>query len=193
MAAKGHDFPELTLVGVIDADLGIGGGDLRAAERTYQLLWQVAGRSGRAKKKGRALIQTFQPTHPVLDALSKMHLDNPVAARDQFMQAEADARQAAAMPPFGRLAALILSSRDLSLLEAAAGQLAAACPAYHGVDVFGPAPAPLSRIRGAHRMRFLVRAEKTVALQKIITEWLDKVRLPGQVRVVCDIDPYSFL
>ena len=193
MAAKGHDFPELTLVGVIDADLGIGGGDLRAAERTYQLLWQVAGRSGRAKQKGRALIQTFQPTHPVLDALSKMHLDNPVAARDQFMQAEADARQAAAMPPFGRLAALILSSRDLSLLEATAGQLAAACPAYHGVDIFGPAPAPLSRIRGAHRMRFLVRAEKTVALQKIITEWLDKVRLPGQVRVVCDIDPYSFL
>ena len=105
MAAKGHDFPQLTLVGVVDADLGIGGGDLRAAERTYQLLWQVAGRSGRAKQKGRALIQTFQPTHPVLDALSKMHLDNPVAARDQFMQAEAAARQAAAMPPFGRLAA----------------------------------------------------------------------------------------
>ena len=122
-----------------------------------------------------------------------MHLDNPIAARDQFMQAEADARQAAAMPPFGRLAALILSSRDLSLLEVTAGQLAAACPAYHGVDVFGPAPAPLSRIRGAHRMRFLVRAEKTIALQKIITEWLDKVKLPGQVRVVCDIDPYSFL
>ena len=193
MAAKGHDFPRLTLVGVVDADLGIGGGDLRAAERTYQLLWQVAGRSGRAQHKGRALIQTFQPAHPVLKALSDINPDYPVVARDQFMQAEADARQAAQMPPFGRLAALILSSRDLALLEATAEKLALACPSYQGVDIFGPAPAPLSRIRGAHRIRFLVRTQKDVALQKIILEWLSRVAVPGHVRVVCDIDPYSFL
>ena len=193
MAAKGHDFPRLTLVGVIDADLGIAGGDLRAAERTYQLLWQVAGRSGRAEHKGRALVQTFQPSHPVLSALSHIQPDNPVAARDSFMQAEADAREAAAMPPFGRLAALILSGRDLALVEQAAQKLALACPNYQGVDIYGPAPAPLSRIRGAHRIRFLIRAQKNVAIQKIILEWLDRVAVPGQVRVVCDIDPYSFL
>jgi len=193
MAAKGHDFPRLTLVGVVDADLGIAGGDLRAAERTYQLLWQVAGRSGRAEHKGRALVQTFQPSHPVLNALSHIQPDNPVAARDSFMQAEADAREAAAMPPFGRLAALILSGRDLALVEQAAQKLALACPNYQGVDIYGPAPAPLSRIRGAHRIRFLIRAQKGVATQKIILEWLDRVAVPGQVRVVCDIDPYSFL
>ena len=193
MAAKGHDFPRLTLVGVIDADLGVAGGDLRAAERTYQLLWQVAGRSGRAELKGRALVQTFQPSHPVLSALSHIQPNNPVAARDSFMQAEADAREAAAMPPFGRLAALILSGRDLALVEQAAQKLAVACPNYQGVDIYGPAPAPLSRIRGAHRIRFLVRAQKGVAIQKIILEWLDRVAVPGQVRVVCDIDPYSFL
>ena len=123
MAAKGHHFPDLTLVGVVDADLGLGGGDLRAAERTYQLLWQVAGRSGRAERPGEVVIQTFQPQHPVMQALMVGPDDNPNEARDKFMNAEAEARQAAGMPPFGRLAALILSANDVLKLEQAARHL----------------------------------------------------------------------
>ena len=193
MAAKGHHFPDLTLVGVVDADLGLGGGDLRAAERTYQLLWQVAGRSGRAERPGEVLIQTFQPQHPVMQALMVGPDDNPNEARDKFMNAEAEARQAAGMPPFGRLAALILSANDVVKLEQAARHLNAIRPQYDKVDVYGPAQAPLSRVRGQFRIRFLVRTERQVALQKIIESWVSEAKLPSGVRVVCDIDPYSFL
>ncbi len=193
MAAKGHHFPHLTLVGVVDADLGLGGGDLRAAERTYQLLWQVAGRSGRAERPGEVLIQTFQPQHPVMQALMVGPNDNPNKARDNFMNAEAESRQAAGMPPFGRLAALILSAHDIVKLEQAARHLNDIRPQYDKVDVYGPAQAPLSRVRGQFRIRFLVRANRQVALQKIIESWLSEAKLPSGVRVVCDIDPYSFL
>ena len=193
MAAKGHHFPFLTLVGVVDADLGLGGGDLRAAERTYQLLWQVAGRSGRGERPGKVMIQTFQPHHPVMQALVVGPQDNPNEARDKFMQAEAEARQAAGMPPFGRLAALILSGSDIVKLEQAARHLNDIRPQFAKVDIFGPAQAPLSRVRGQFRIRFLVRTERQVAIGKIVDEWLSQAELPSGVRLVCDIDPYSFL
>ena len=193
MAAKGHHFPHLTLVGVVDADLGLGGGDLRAAERTYQLLWQVAGRSGRAERPGEVLIQTFLPQHPVMQALMVDPKDNPNKARDKFMNAEAESRKAAGMPPFGRLAALILSAHDILKLEQAARHLNDIRPQYDKVDVYGPAQAPLSRVRGQFRIRFLLRADRQVALQKILESWLSEAKLPSGVRVVCDIDPYSFL
>jgi len=193
MAAKGHHFPNLTLVGVVDADLGLGGGDLRAAERTYQMLWQVAGRSGRGTKPGRALIQTFQPAHRVLAALSAPPVADPSRARNAFMQAEAEARYDAGMPPFGRLAALIISGADITAVEGCAQRLSAHRPNFANVDILGPAPAPVSRMRGAFRMRFLIRADKNVALQTILREWLEAVEIPAKVRVVCDIDPYSFM
>ena len=193
MAAKGHHFPFLTLVGVVDADLGLGGGDLRAAERTYQLLWQVAGRSGRGERSGQVLIQTFQPHHPVMQALVVGPQDNPNEARDRFMQAEAEARQAAGMPPFGRLAALILSGSDIVKLEQAARHLNDIRPQFAKVDIFGPAQAPLSRVRGQFRIRFLIRSDREVAIGKIVEGWLSQAELPSGVRLVCDIDPYSFL
>ena len=193
MAAKGHHFPFLTLVGVVDADLGLGGGDLRAAERTYQLLWQVAGRSGRGERSGKVLIQTFQPHHPVMQALVVGPQDNPNEARDRFMQAEAEARQVAVMPPFGRLAALILSGSDIVKLEQAARHLNEIRPQFERVDIFGPAQAPLSRVRGQFRIRFLIRSDRKVAIGKIVEEWLSQAKLPSGVRLVCDIDPYSFL
>jgi len=192
MAAKGHHFPFLTLVGVVDADLGLGGGDLRAAERTYQMLWQVAGRSGRGDLPGQAYIQTYQPSHPVLQALCDDSSD-PIAARNRFMAAEAIARKTALMPPFGRLAALILSSPDLTAIQKAAATLARNKPHFAQVDIFGPAEAPLSRIRGAFRIRFLIRTDRQVAIQKIIADWLNNTPIPPKTRISCDIDPYSFL
>lgn len=193
MAAKGHHFPLLTLVGVIDADLGLGGGDLRAAERTYQLLCQVAGRSGRSHRPGQVIIQTVQPRHPVIEALFQTIADDPFAARNAFMNSEALARKAASMPPFGRLAALILSSSDLQQLEMASAALSKTRPDFAKVNIYGPAPAPLSRIRGEFRMRYLIRTDKDVALQKIIADWLNTVKTSPKVRIICDIDPYNFL
>ena len=135
MAAKGHHFPDLTLVGVVDADLGLAGGDLRAAERTFQMLNQVAGRAGRESRPGLALLQTLEPQNPVLTALA-------AGDRDWFLASEASAREAAKMPPFGQLAALMLSSRDLDRLYHAIRLVGAARPAFAGVDIFGPAIAP---------------------------------------------------
>ena len=178
---------------MVDADLGLGGGDLRAAERTYQLLWQVAGRSGRGERPGKVLIQTFQPQHPVMQALVVGPQDNPNEARDKFMQAEADARQAAGMPPFGRLAALILSGSDIVKLEQAARDLNEIRPQFAGVDIYGPAQAPLSRVRGQFRIRFLIRCDRQVAIGKVVEDWLSQAVVPSGVRLVCDIDPYSFL
>jgi primosomal protein N' (replication factor Y) (superfamily II helicase) len=186
IVAKGHHFPMLTLVGVVDADLGLGGGDLRAAERTFQLLHQVGGRAGRAQRKGRVLIQTFMPDQPVMKALAS-------GDRDRFLEAEAAARRGAGLPPFGRLAALILSAVDLEDVDFAARALARAAPQLPGVTVLGPAPAPLAVLRGRHRCRFLVKAERQVNLQAALREWLSRVRLGGAVRLRIDIDPYSFL
>jgi len=185
-AAKGHNFPRLTLVGVVDADLGLRGGDLRAAERTYQLLAQATGRAGRADRPGRALIQTYAPEHPVLQALKDQD-------RDAFLAAEAEQREAAGLPPYGRLAALIVSGPDADVLEAYCRALAAAVPNADGVEVYGPADAPLALVRGRRRKRFLVRADRNVDLQAFLTTWRARARPPGSVRLTIDVDPYSFL
>jgi primosomal protein N' (replication factor Y) (superfamily II helicase) len=186
IVAKGHHFPMLTLVGVVDADLGLAGGDLRAAERTYQLLHQVAGRAGRAERPGRALIQTYMPDQPVMQALA-------AGDRDGFLAAEANARREAGLPPFGRLAALIVSADDPDSADFAARALARATPQLPGVTVLGPAPAPLAILRRRHRRRFLVKAERNVNLQRVLRDWLGRVRLGGSARLQVDIDPYSFL
>ncbi len=185
-AAKGHNFPNLTLVGVVDADLGLRGGDLRAAERTFQLLTQVSGRAGRRDRPGRALIQTWAPEHPVMRALL-------AGDRDAFVAVEMAEREAAGLPPFGRLAAVIVSGPDSAAVDAYARAFAAAAPNGAGVDVFGPADAPLGMVRGRRRKRFLVRAERPVDLQGFLAAWRARLRPPSSVRVTFDIDPYSFL
>ncbi len=185
-AAKGHNFPGLTLVGVIDADLGLKGGDLRAAERTFQLLAQVAGRAGRADKPGRAMIQTYMPEHAVMQALA-------AGDRDGFLAAEGEMRELSGLPPYGRLAAVILSSLDGARLEAFARELISAAPVAEGVDVYGPADAPLALVRGRRRKRLLVRAERRVNLQAYIGAWRARVKVPNAVRMNVDVDPYSFL
>jgi len=185
-AAKGHNFPRLTLVGVVDADLGLRGGDLRAGERTFQLLAQAAGRAGRAERPGRALLQTWTPEHPVLRALVAQD-------RDAFLAAESAEREAAGLPPYGRLAALILAGPDPAAVEAAAAAMAAAAPNAEGLEVYGPADAPLALIRGRRRKRFLVRANRDVDLQAFLSTWRARAKLPNSVRLVIDVDPYSFL
>jgi len=185
-AAKGHNFPGLTLVGVVDADLGLRGGDLRAAERTFQLLTQVSGRAGRRERPGRALIQTWAPHHPVMAALA-------AGDRDTFTAVEMAEREIAGLPPFGRLAAVIVSGPDAAALESFAAAMAAAAPNAEGVAVYGPADAPLGLLRGRRRKRFLVRAERSVDLQAFMAAWRARIKLKGAIRVVIDIDPYSFL
>jgi primosomal protein N' (replication factor Y) len=185
-AAKGHNFPSLTLVGVVDADVGLRGGDLRAAERTFQLLTQVAGRAGRADRVGRALIQTWAPEHPVMQALAAQD-------REGFFDLELAEREALGLPPFGRLAALVLSSEHKPVLDAYAAALAAAAPLADGVAVYGPADAPLALIRGRRRKRFLVRAERAVDIQAFVGAWLARAKPPARVRVVVDVDPYAFI
>jgi len=186
VVAKGHHFPWLTLVGVVDGDLGLAGGDLRAAERTFQLLHQVAGRAGRAERPGRALVQTYDPEHPVMQAMA-------TGDRDRFLETEAENRRAAGMPPFSRLAALILSCRDEGLLDRTCGALARAAPHGDQLEVLGPAPAPLAVLRRQHRRRFLLCAARSQAVQQVIAGWLGRVDLPAAVRLRIDIDPYSFL
>jgi primosomal protein N' (replication factor Y) len=186
IVAKGHHFPMLTLVGVVDADLGLNGGDLRAAERTFQLLHQVAGRAGRAERAGQVLLQTYDPENPVIRALV-------ADDRDGFIAHEMAERRAAAMPPFGRLAALILSSPDADGIDRVARELARVAPSGPGILVLGPAPAPLALLRGRHRRRFLLKCRRDIAPQPLIRAWLAKVKLPGNLRLQVDIDPYSFL
>lgn len=183
--AKGFHFPLLTLVGVIDADLGLSGGDLRAAERTYQLLHQVAGRAGREGRQGRVLLQTFEPEHPVMQALTG-------GDRDGFMEAEAASRRQHSMPPYGRLAAVIVSGRNEVAVDETANQLGRSAPRYDGVTVLGPAPAPIPVVRGRHRRRLLVRAAKDVSVQEVLRPWVFGHKPKGGVKIAVDIDPYSF-
>lgn len=187
IVSKGHNFPNLTLVGVIDADLGLQGGDLRAAEKTFQLLRQVAGRAGRHERPGRALIQTHQPEHPAIRAI----LDGDDEA---FWRAEAEERRQAGMPPYGRLAGLIVSGTDETRTWEVARALAAASAplAAAGARLFGPAPAPIARVRGRYRVRLLVKAARGVGLQPVIAAWTAAVPCPSSVRVSIDIDPQSF-
>jgi primosomal protein N' (replication factor Y) len=186
IVAKGWHFPHLTLVGVVDADLGLAGGDLRAAERTVQLLHQVAGRAGRAEAPGRVLLQTFSPEHPVMQALVSGDLD-------AFMREEADMRRPGGWPPFGRLAALIVSSEDEREADRVARDLGRAAPAGEGIEVLGPAPAPLAMLRGRHRRRLLLKTRRDVAVQPVLREWLARVPVPSAVRVQVDVDPVGFL
>ncbi len=186
VVAKGHHFPNLTLVGVVDADMSLSGGDLRAAERTYQLLSQVAGRAGRANLPGEALLQTYRPEADVLRALK-------TGDRDAFLAAEAAGRQEMGFPPYGRLAAIKLSSEDEQALKETAAAHREGLIAADGVSVFGPAPAPIYRLRGRARMRFLVKARRDINIQTFVKAWLARIRTPARVRRVVDIDPYSFL
>ncbi|HLO78368.1 MAG TPA: primosomal protein N', partial [Magnetospirillum sp.] len=185
IVAKGYHFPMLTLVGVVDADLGLEGGDLRAAERTHQLLSQVAGRAGRAERPGRVLLQTYQPDHPVMRALIS-------GDRDGFIASEADTRRVAGMPPYGRLAALVVSGPDANLLDDFTRRLARAAPRSDFLQILGPAPAPLALLRGRHRRRFLIKAPRSVNLHSALRDWLSAVVPSGGIRVQVDVDPYSF-
>ena len=186
LVAKGHNFPHLTLVGVVDADLGLDGGDLRAAERSFQVLHQVAGRAGRGSRPGQAFVQTYNPDHPVMAALV-------AGDRDGFLDSEARARQSHAMPPYGRLAGIVVSGRNEPAVDAACRALGRAAPRGGEVRILGPAPAPLALIRGRHRRRFLVKAPQGVRIQPVIERWLRQIPTRRGVRVHVDIDPYSFL
>jgi primosomal protein N' (replication factor Y) (superfamily II helicase) len=186
VVAKGHHFPLLTLVGVVDADLGLEGGDLRAAERTFQLLHQVSGRAGRAERPGIVYIQTWMPEHGVMKALL-------ADDRDRFVALEAESRKEHGMPPYGRLAALVISAPDDESADFTGRALARAAPHLPGVETLGPAPAPLRVLRGRHRRRFLVKARRDVNLQAVVRQWLARVKVPSNVRLQVDIDPYSFL
>lgn len=183
--AKGHHFPKLTCVGVIDADLGLAGGDLRATERTYQLLHQVAGRAGRDADKGHVYIQTFNPENKVMQALAGHD-------RDTFLEVESAARESAHMPPFSRLAGIIVSGRDEEQVRLAAIELGKTAPHGPGLQTLGPAEAPLYRLRGKFRRRLLVRADKSLDIQKTIAAWVGGLKLPSTIRVQIDIDPQSF-
>jgi primosomal protein N' (replication factor Y) len=187
LVAKGHNFPRLTLVGVIDADLGLQGSDLRAAERTFQLMRQVAGRAGRAEARGTALLQTFQPEHPVIRAILS-------GDEEGFWTAEAAGRREAGVPPYGRMAGIILSSTDAQEVFDFAAELARRDGPVRavGAQVFGPAPAPIARVRGRHRVRLLVKAPKGVALQGAVAQWVGQLKAPGNLRLAVDIDPQSF-
>ncbi|MGV8986597.1 MAG: primosomal protein N' [Cypionkella sp.] len=187
IVAKGHNFPLLTLVGVIDADLGLQGSDLRAAERTFQLIRQVAGRAGRAEKRGTALLQTYQPDHPVIAAILG-------GDEEAFWAAEAAERRAAGVPPYGRMAGIILSSPDVAQVFDFGAELARRDGPLRriGAVVYGPAPAPVARVRGRHRVRLLVKAEKTAPLQAALKEWVGQLKQPGNLRLAIDIDPQSF-
>ena len=187
LVAKGHHFPGLALVGVVDGDLGLAQADPRAAERTFQLLNQVTGRAGRDAIPGRGLIQTYMPEHPVIQALVS-------GDRDAFYAREIEARREAGLPPFGRLASLLVSGSSREAAEAYARAVVLAAPPAAKIQVLGPAEAPLSVIRGRHRYRLLVKAAREADLQAYLRLWLSQVpKAHGDVRLVVDVDPYSFL
>ena len=186
LVAKGHHFPYLSLVGVVDADLGLTSGDPRAAERTFQMLGQVTGRAGRGHTAGRALLQSYDPDHPVIRALVS-------GDAERFYREETAQREAASMPPFGRLAALIISANDRQPAESYARALARAAEPPPGVMVLGPAEAPIAVIRGRHRFRILVKTDRAVPIQTYLREWLARApKATGNIRVGIDIDPQSF-
>ncbi|MGE0627782.1 MAG: primosomal protein N' [Hyphomicrobiaceae bacterium] len=188
IVAKGHNFPGLSLVGVVDGDLGLAqGSDPRAGERTFQLLHQVTGRAGRAQIKGRGLVQTYMPEHPVMEAIIS-------GDRDAFLERELRQRQAGTLPPYGRLVALVVSARDQRLAQAFAREVARRAPPAERIDVLGPAEAPISIVRGRHRWRLLVRAPREVDVQAYMRAWLAVLpEAKGDLRLQVDVDPYNFL
>ena len=186
LVTKGYHFPDLTLVGVVDADLGLAGGDLRAGERTFQQIAQVAGRAGRGSKPGRVLLQTHQPDARIMRALVEYDAAG-------FYAAETDARRDLGLPPFGRLAGVVVSGEDAAAVNLVARDLGRSAPRSDGLAVLGPAPAPLAMLRGRHRVRLLVHARRSVDLQGVVGAWIEGVKVPASVRVTVDIDPYNFL
>ena len=187
LVAKGHNFPYLTLVGVVDGDLGLAFGDMRAAERTFQLLSQVTGRAGRAGGASRALVQTFNPDNPVIRAIV-------AGDHDAFYASEIAARREAGLPPFGRLAAIVVSGADRASAQGYANAFRRAEPRADKIAVLGPAEAPLAVVRGRHRFRLLVHAPRSADIQGYLQAWLDAAPPPrGGVRLQVDIDPQSFL
>jgi primosomal protein N' (replication factor Y) len=186
LITKGYHFPNLTLVGVVDADLGLQGGDLRAAERSFQQIMQVAGRAGRGEKPGRVFVQTHSPETGVIRALVS-------GDADSFYAAETESRRIANAPPFGRFAGIIVSSEVLKDAQATADLIGKTTPTVEGMEVYGPAPAPLAMLRGRHRMRLLVHARRALDVQDVIRDWLGELDWPRNVRVSVDIDPYSFV
>ena len=184
--AKGHHFPNLTLVGVVDADMGLFGTDFRAAEHTFQQLFQVAGRAGRGDAPGRVLMQTYQPDHPVLQAICN-------GDRDSFMAADMAARRAAKMPPYGQLTALVIEAQKEPILKKFCDALAAAAPSAPGVRIMGPIAAQVYQVRNWYRMRFLVAGDARAMLQPLVAHWLAKVPPPANVRVKIDVNPQNFM
>ena len=187
LVAKGHHFPRLNLVGVIDADLGLANGDPRAAERTFQLLHQVIGRAGREDGRGIGYLQTHQPEHPVMRALV-------AADRDAFYTSEIELREKTHYPPFGRLASLLVSAGERTAAEVFARRLAASAPQAKDVRVLGPAEAPLAVVRGRHRFRLLAKSPRRFDLSAYLREWLAGApRRKGNIKLEVDVDPQSFL
>jgi len=186
MVVKGHNFPRLTFVGVVDGDLGLAGGDPRAGERTYQTLVQVAGRAGRADKPGHALIQTHQPEHEALVALA-------AGDRDLFIGVELAMREMLGLPPFGKLAAVIFWGPDPAKVDALAKKFLNAAPRAEGIEILGPSEAPIGRLRGLYRRRLFVQADPNVNLSKYMQAWRVKVRPPSKYKIQIDIDPQSFM
>lgn len=184
--AKGHHFPNLTLVGVVDADMGLFGTDFRAAEHTFQQLFQVAGRAGRGEFPGRVLLQTYQPQHPVLCAIC-------AGDRDAFMAADMASRQSAKMPPFGQLIAVIVECQREDTLKKYCAGLAAAAPHAPGVKIMGPIAAGVYQIRNWYRMRFLVMGGPTTLLQPVVAHWLRAIKQPANMRVKVDVNPQNFM
>jgi primosomal protein N' (replication factor Y) len=186
MVVKGHNFPKLTFVGVVDGDLGLAGGDPRAGERTYQALVQVAGRAGRADKPGRALIQTHQPEHEALQALA-------AGDREMFIGVELGMREMLGLPPFGKLAAVIFWGPDAKKVDALARKFLNAAPRADGIEILGPSEAPIGRLRGLYRRRLFIQAEASVNLSRYMDVWRGKVRPPAKYKIQIDIDPQSFM
>lgn len=186
LVTKGYHFPNLTLVGVVDADLGLEGGDLRAAERTFQQIRQVSGRAGRGAKPGHVFIQTHSPKAQVMQALI-------TGDAETFYDAETEARRDAGAPPFGRYAAIVVSSEEQACAQEIARLVARTAPQVDGMAVYGPAPAPLAMLRGRHRYRLLVHARRALDVQDVIRDWLGPLDWPAKARVTVDVDPYNFL
>ena len=184
--AKGHNFPDLTLIGVVDADLGLMGTDLRATEQTFQLLSQVSGRAGRAEKKGMVYLQTLYPDNLVLQAVIEHN-------RDKFITLEKQSRKMLKMPPYGKLAAVIVSSPNQQAAEAAAYYLGKCAPNTELIETLGPAPAPMALLRGRYRYRLLMKTAKSINIQEVMKKWLKMVKVKSNVRIDVDINPYSFM
>ena len=184
--AKGHHFPNLTLVGVVDADMGLFGTDFRAGEHTFQQLFQVAGRAGRGEHPGTVLMQTYQPDHPVLTAIC-------AGNRDAFMTTDMAARRMAQMPPYGQLIAIIVEGQRESVLAGFCNDLAARAPLLHGGKIMGPIAAQIYQVRNWYRMRFLVAGPQNANLQPIVSKWISGIKPPANIRIKIDVNPINFM